>query len=219
MKTINNIDIYYSSKNIDYLEALNMMEKRVIEINTQDKNELIWFLNHNHTYTIGTSGSKKEIRSKVEYPVIKTNRGGKMTYHGPGQRVIYFLIDLKKRKKDIRKFVSIIENSVIKVLKEFKIEARSYHNKIGIWIIKNKKKKLKKEEKIGAIGLRIKKWITYHGLSFNINPDLGNFEKIDACWLKNYKSTSMKALGIKINSKEFDQLFLKYFLKELEKLK
>ena len=219
MKTINNIDIYYSSKNIDYLEALNMMEKRVIEINTQDKNELIWFLNHNHTYTIGTSGSKKEIRSKVEYPVIKTNRGGKMTYHGPGQRVIYFLIDLKKRKKDIRKFVSIIENSVIKVLKEFKIEARSYPNKIGIWIIKNKKKKLKKEEKIGAIGLRIKKWITYHGLSFNINPDLGNFEKIDACGLKNYKSTSMKALGIKINSKEFDQLFLKYFLKELEKLK
>ena len=218
MKTINNIDIYYSKKNIDYLEALNMMEKRVIAINTQDKKELIWFLNHNHTYTIGTSGSKKEIRSKVEYPVIKTNRGGKMTYHGPGQRVVYFLIDLKKRKKDIRKFVSVIENAVIKVLKEFKIEARSYPNKIGIWIIKNKKKKLKKEEKIGAIGLRIKKWITYHGLSFNINPDLSYYDNIYACGLKGYATTSLKSLGVNITNKGFDQLFLNYFLNELKKL-
>ena len=219
MKILENIEINYSNEKIDYLDSINFMEKRVSEINANKRKELIWFLNHDHLYTMGTSGSKNEIRSEINIPLIKTNRGGKITYHGPGQRIIYFLIDLKKRKKDIRMFVSSIENAVILLLKEFNLEALTFNDRIGIWVTKNKNTLLPKERKIGAIGLRLKKWTTYHGLSFNINPDLNYFEKIDACGLKDYQSTSMKDLGIKISTKEFDKLFLSYFLKELKKLK
>ena len=219
MKILENIEINYSNEKIDYLDSINFMEKRVSEINANKREELIWFLNHDHLYTMGTSGSKNEIRSEINIPLIKTNRGGKITYHGPGQRIIYFLIDLKKRKKDIRMFVSSIENAVILLLKEFNLEASTFNDRIGIWVTKNKNTLLPKEQKIGAIGLRLKKWTTYHGLSFNINPDLKYFDKIDACGLTGYQSTSMKELGKKINTKEFDKLFLSYFLKELKRLK
>ena len=218
MKNINNIEIKISNDLVDYKESLKIMEKRVVDINLNNKKELIWFLYHDHIYTIGTSGSEKEIREKITYPVIKTNRGGKITYHGPGQRIVYFLIDLKKRKKDIRKFVSIIENSTINLLKEYNIEAKSYPEKIGIWVTKFNENKLKKERKIGAIGLRLKKWTTYHGLSFNINPNLKNFDKIDACGLKDFSTTSLDDLKINIDTKEFDELYLNFFLKELQNL-
>ena len=167
-----NIEINYSSKAVDYQYSLNFMERRVSDIISQKKDELIWFLNHNHIYTMGTSGTKEEVHSKINIPLIKTNRGGRITYHGPGQQIVYFLINLQKRKKDVRKFVNVIETSAINLLKEFDIEAKTFPDRIGIWIVKNGKYKLKKEKKIGAIGLRIKKWVTYHGLSFNLNPDL-----------------------------------------------
>ena len=217
MNNINNIEIKISNDLVDYKESLKIMEKRVNDINLNNKKELIWFLYHDHIYTIGTSGSEKEIREKITYPVIKTNRGGKITYHGPGQRIVYFLVDLKKRKKDIRKFVSIIENSTINLLKEYNIEAKSYPEKIGIWVTKFNENKLKKERKIGAIGLRLKKWTTYHGLSFNINPDLSYYDNIHACGLKNYKTTSLLELGINISKEEFDKMFFKKFNDELKK--
>ena len=218
MKINKNIEINYSSELVDYEDSLNLMEERVNEIALNKKSELIWFLNHDHIYTMGASGTVEEIRWELDAPFFKTNRGGKITYHGPGQRIIYFLINLKNRKRDIRKFVNLIENSAIKVLKEFDIEAKTFPDRVGIWIIKNKKNHLNKEQKIGAIGLRIKKWVTYHGLSFNINPNLKYYEKIDACGLKNYSSTSMKSLGININNDEFDKIYLKYFLEDLNKL-
>ena len=218
MKNINNIEIKISNDLLDYKESLKIMENRVVDINLNNKKELIWFLYHDHIYTIGTSGSEKEIREKITYPVIKTNRGGKITYHGPGQRVVYFLVDLKKRKKDIRKFVSIIENSTINLLKEYNIEARSYPEKIGIWVTKFNQNQLKKEKKIGAIGLRLKKWITYHGLSFNIDPDMKYYDYINACGLEDYKHTSLKELNINISYEEFDEYFSKIFLKNLSKL-
>jgi len=213
-----NIEINYSSELINYVDSVNLMEKRVNEIYLNKKRELIWLLNHDHIYTMGASSTEKEIRGKLNAPLFKTNRGGKITYHGPGQRIIYFLISLNDRKRDIRKFVDLIENSAIKVLKEFDIEAKTFPDRVGIWIIKNKKDYLKKEQKIGAIGLRIKKWITYHGLSFNINPDLKYYEKIDACGLKDYSATSMQSLGINISNDEFDKIYLKYFLEDLDKL-
>lgn len=213
-----NIEINYSSELINYEDSINLMEKRVNEIYLNKKRELIWLLNHDHIYTMGASSTEKEIRGKLNAPLFKTNRGGKITYHGPGQRIIYFLISLNDRKRDIRKFVDLIENSAIKVLKEFDIEAKTFPDRVGIWIIKNKKDYLKKEQKIGAIGLRIKKWITYHGLSFNINPDLKYYEKIDACGLKDYSATSMQSLGINISNDEFDKIYLKYFLEDLDKL-
>ena len=171
----------------------------------------MWFLNHNHVYTCGTSADKNEILSKTNIPILQTNRGGKTTYHGPGQRIVYFMIDLNKRKKDIRKFVNIIENSVISLLKEFDIEATTFPEKVGIWVIRYQGNKLSKEKKIGAIGLRIRKWVTYHGLSFNINPDLKFYENINACGLNNYSSTSLKDLCINLTDKEFDKMFNKNF--------
>ena len=205
------IDIKTSNQNIEYFDALNFMEKKVDKILNNKENEMLWFLNHNHIYTCGTSANKNEILSKTNIPILQTNRGGKTTYHGPGQRIVYFMINLNKRKKDIRKFVNIIENSVISLLKEFDIEAITFPERVGIWVIKSQGNKLSKEKKIGAIGLRIKKWITYHGLSFNINPDLKFYENINACGLKNYSSTSLKNLNINLSDKEFDKIFKKYF--------
>ena len=205
------IDIKISNHNIEYIDALNFMEKKVDKIISNEENEMLWFLNHNHLYTCGTSANKNEILFKTNTPIFQTNRGGKTTYHGPGQRIVYIMINLNKRKKDIRKFVNIIENSVISLLNEFDIEATTFPERVGIWVIKYQGNKLSKEKKIGAIGLRIKKWITYHGLSFNINPDLKYYENITACGLKNYSSTSLKNLNINLSDKEFDKIFKKYF--------
>ena len=205
------IDIKISNHNIEYINALNFMEKKVDKIINNEENEMLWFLNHNHIYTCGTSANKNEILFKTNTPIFQTNRGGKTTYHGPGQRIVYIMINLNKRKKDIRKFVNIIENSVISLLNEFDIEATTFPERVGIWVIKYQGNKLSKEKKIGAIGLRIKKWITYHGLSFNINPDLKYYENITACGLKNYSFTSLKNLNINLSDQEFDKIFKKYF--------
>ena len=212
------IDIKTSNHNIEYFDALNFMEKKVDKILDNKENEMLWFLNHNHIYTCGTSANRNEILSKTNIPILQTNRGGKTTYHGPGQRIVYFMINLNKRKKDIRKFVNIIENSAISLLKEFGIEATTFPEKVGIWVVKSKGNKLSKEKKIGAIGLRIKKWITYHGLSFNINPDLKFYENINACGLNNYSSTSLKDLCINLTNKEFDKMFKKNFNSEISQL-
>jgi len=205
------IDIKTSNQNIEYFDALNFMEKKVDKILDNKENEMLWFLNHNHIYTCGTSANRNEILFKTNIPILQTNRGGKTTYHGPGQRIVYFMINLNKRKKDIRKFVNIIENSVISLLKEFGIEATTFPERIGIWVIKSQGNELSKEKKIGAIGLRIRKWVTYHGLSFNINPDLEFYENINACGLKNYTSTSLKDLRINLTNREFDKIFNKNF--------
>ena len=209
------IDIKTSKRNIEYFYALNFMEQKVKKILENKENEMLWFLSHNHIYTCGSSANKNEILFKTNIPILQTNRGGKTTYHGPGQRIIYFMINLNKRTKDIRKFVSIIENSVILLLKEFDIEAKTFPERVGIWVIKSQGNKFLKEKKIAAIGLRIKKWITYHGLSFNINPDLKYYKQINACGLINSPSTSLKDLNIDLTNDEFDKIFKKYFYNEI----
>tara|TARA_B110000116_G_scaffold97075_1_gene84609 strand:- start:170 stop:826 length:657 start_codon:yes stop_codon:yes gene_type:complete len=218
MKIKENIEIKYSNTQVDYSESLKFMENRVYAINQEKSEELIWFLNHDHIYTIGTSGNKNEIHTANNLPIFETNRGGKVTYHGPGQRIIYFMINLSNRNKDIRKFVSVIEKSIIYLLKDLNIEAQTYPDRIGIWVTKNQNVKLDKEKKIGAIGLRIKKWVTYHGVSFNINTDLKHYDKIYACGLKEYDNTSIKDLNVNLSYEDFDKIFLNYFLKELTKL-
>ena len=213
-----NLDVIQTNKIIDYEIALENMKNRVDKILINSEKDLIWFLNHDHIYTQGTSSSASEILKKNNLPIFKTNRGGKTTYHGPGQRIIYFMINLNKRKKDIKKFIAVIEMSLIEFLDNYNIEARSFKNRVGIWVIKNQGKLLKKEKKIGAIGLRIKKWITYHGLSFNINPNLEYYNFINACGLSEYKNTSLKELGVKISTEEFDKQYLKKFKENLKKL-
>ena len=214
---MDNIEIINSNQLIDYKDSIKIMEKRVHDINLGIKNELIWFLNHDHVYTQGTSSLENEIIKEINTPIIKTNRGGKITYHGPGQRIVYFIINLKKRKKDIRSFISVIENSLILFLKKYNIESTTYKDRVGVWVTKSQNKKLYKEEKIGAIGLRLKKWISFHGLSVNINPNLSYYNNIHACGLKNYDNTSLNKLNIKINNDEFDESYKKIFLNELNK--
>ena len=214
-----NIEIKKELNLIDYKKSLNFMQTRINEIIQGENNELIWFLNHNHIYTQGTSSSKKEILKENNIQVLKTNRGGKTTYHGPGQRIVYLMINLKKRKKDLRKFISIIEQSLIDFLKVYKIDCTTYKDRVGIWVIGKNGTKFLKEEKIGAIGLRLKKWTTYHGLSFNINPEMNHYDDINACGLDDYKNTSLKELGVEIDASTFDEEYSKIFLHKLKDLK
>ena len=161
-----NIEIKKSKKPINYDFAIKKLEKRVNKIiNKSAKKELIWFLEHPSIYTGGSSFKKSEILDS-SINIIKTSRGGKITWHGPGQLICYFVIDLNKRKKDIRKFINIIEKSIIKTLHDYKILSFSDRENIGIWY-----KKKNKIFKIAAIGIRVKNWIAYHGFSLNINND------------------------------------------------
>ena len=213
---MNQIEIKISNEAINYKEAMFFMESKVRDISENHSKELLWFLSHNHIFTQGTSASDDEILNSDVIEVLKTNRGGKTTYHGPGQRIVYFMLNLNNKKKDIRKFISVIENSVIDFLKNYNVEARAFKDRVGIWVIKNNKMTFDKEKKISAIGLRVKKWITYHGMSFNIDPDLKYYNSIHSCGLKEYANTSLNELGIKIDQKEFDEGFKKIFLNKLK---
>ncbi len=204
---------------VEYENSIEFMQQRVGEIFNKSKNELIWFLNHDHIYTQGTSATENEIIKKNKIRIVKTNRGGKTTYHGPGQRIVYFMIDLNNKKKDIRKFITVIEKSLMDFLKNYHIDSTTYKERVGIWVTGKNGKKFNKEEKIGAIGLRLKNWITYHGLSFNINPIMNNYKFINACGLKNFKNTSLHELGIEITEEIFDKEFSLIFLNNIRNLK
>ena len=214
-----NIEIKKQYDLVDYEASVKFMQLRVNEISKNLQKELIWFLNHDHIYTKGTSANENEILKTNEIKIVKTNRGGKTTYHGPGQRIVYFMIDLNSKKKDIRKFITIIEQSLIDFLKNYKINATTFKDRVGIWVTGKDGQTFDKEEKIGAIGLRLQKWITYHGLSFNIKPDMTNYEYINACGLENFKNTSLFELGINLDEECFDNEYSKIFLKNLQQLK
>ena len=183
-----NIEVKKSKKPIKYEEAINFMESKIHQINENTAKELIWILEHNEIFTAGTSFQESEILDK-SIKVIKTNRGGKITYHGPGQLVCYFVIDLKKRDKDIRKFVSIIEKTIIDTIKFFKIKTFADKKNIGIWYDDNKEIK-----KVAAIGIRVSKWIAYHGFSININNRLEKYDAIIPCGISNRGVTNLKKI-------------------------
>ena len=204
---------------VDYETSVEFMQLRVNQILNKSKNELIWFLNHDHIYTQGTSAVENEILKKNKIRIVKTNRGGKTTYHGPGQRIVYFMIDLNNKKKDIRKFITIIEKSLMDFLKNYQIDSATYKERVGIWVTGRNGKKFNQEEKIGAIGLRLKNWVTYHGLSFNIKPKMENYKFINACGLKNFRNTSLHELDINISEENFDKEFSLIFLNNLINLK
>jgi lipoyl(octanoyl) transferase len=189
-----NIEIKKSKKPIKYEDAIKFMEERLIELNENRSNELIWILEHNDVYTAGTSYNENEILDK-SINIIKTNRGGKITYHGPGQLVCYLVIDLKKRNKDIRKFISLIEKTIIDTLKHYKISTFADKDNIGIWHDDNSNIK-----KVAAIGVRVSKWIAYHGFSININNNLKKYNSIIPCGIKDKGVTSL----VNINNQNYD---------------
>jgi lipoyl(octanoyl) transferase len=181
-----NIEIKKSQKPVKYEDALKFMEKRLIEIDQNKSSDLIWILEHDDLYTAGTNYKESEILDK-SIKILKTNRGGKITYHGPGQLICYFVIDLKKGKKDIRKFISIIEKTIVETLKYYKINTFPDKENIGVWY--NDKSYIKK---VAAIGVRVSKWIAYHGFSINITNDLKKYNSIVPCGVKDKGITNLK---------------------------
>ena len=203
------IEIKKSEKPVKYDAAIRFMENRLDDLNDKKCKELIWVLEHNELYTAGTSSKESEILDK-SIKIIKTNRGGKITYHGPGQLVCYFVIDLKKRKKDIRKFISTIEKTIISTLKYFNIEAIADKKNIGIWY--KDKSELKK---VAAIGVRVKKWIAYHGFSININNDLNKYKAIVPCGINDKGVTTLEKIN-KQSYKNFDKKLIENFILNLK---
>ncbi len=183
-----NIEIKKSRKPVNYNDAKKLMEMRLLDINENNAKELIWILEHDHIYTAGTSYNENEILNK-SIKILKTNRGGKITYHGPGQLICYFVLDLKRRGKDIRRLISLIEKTIIDTLKSYEIKTFADKKNIGIWF--NDKKEIKK---VAAIGVRVSKWIAYHGFSININNDLQRYKAIIPCGIKNKGVTSLKKI-------------------------
>ena len=204
-----NIEIKKSKKPIKYEDAIKFLEQRVSNVYEKKSKELIWILEHPELYTAGTSFNETEIIDKT-IKIIKSNRGGKITYHGPGQLICYFVIDLKKRNKDIRKFVSLIEKTIIDTLQYYKIDTFNDKNNIGIWY-----KDKSNIKKVAAIGLRVSKWIAYHGFSININNDLKKYESIIPCGIKDKGVTSLN----KINNQNYtnlENIIIKNFILNLK---
>ena len=189
------IEIKKSVKPVNYIDAINFMEQRLEQIFKKNEKELIWTLEHEEIYTAGTSYSKNDIIDN-SIKIIETNRGGKITCHGPGQLICYFVLDLRN-KKDIRKFINSIEKTIIETLKSFDIETFADKDNIGIWHNDNGK-----INKVAAIGVRVKKWIAYHGFAINISNNLNRYKKIIPCGIKDKGITNLK----KINNKDYSKL-------------
>ena len=200
-----NIEVINSIKSVDYTKSMKILEKRVHDVFLGKKDELLWILEHNSVYTAGTSSKNIDLLDK-NLKVIKTNRGGKHTYHGPGQKVVYFVLNLNKREKDIRKLVNKIENCIMDVLNEYNIESYPDRNNVGIWVDdKNNSKK------IAAIGIRVKKWVAYHGFALNISNDLSKYNGIIPCGIKDRGITNFKKLGVN-NNKNIEKIIINKFL-------
>ena len=203
-----NIEIKKSIKPVNYFDAINILESRLKDLYENNEQELIWTLEHNEVFTAGTSYKENEIIDK-SIKILETNRGGKITYHGPGQLICYFVLDLRK-KKDIRKFITIIEKTIIQTLKFYKIETFPDKDNIGIWHKYNGEVK-----KIAAIGIRVSKWIAYHGFAININNDLENYKKIIPCGISDKGVTNLKNI-LDQDYSNLSDILIKNFISNLK---
>ena len=200
------IEYFLDKKTIDYPDSIEFMEKKIEDIHKDNCKEFLWFLEHDNIYTAGTSAKQKDLINSNKFKVYKSSRGGQYTYHGPGQRVVYLMLNLRKKGYDIRKFISLIEEWIIKSPKDIDVNAVNDKNHVGIWI--KDKKSLKK---ISSIGLRVRKGITFHGISINLNPNLENFKGINPCGNDPKDVTSLEEIGLKNKIKKFDQVLIKNF--------
>ena len=203
------MELKNTDKPIDYSDSMKILEKRVKDVFNGKKDELLWILEHKTVFTAGTSSKNEDVLDK-KLKILKTNRGGKHTLHAPGQKVIYFVLNLNKRKKDIRALVQKVEKCIIEILKTYKIKSHSDRKNIGIWVKNNNN-----SMKIAAIGIRVKKWIAYHGFSINVNNDLENYNKIIPCGIKDKGVINLKL----VKNQNYDELsnkIIKNFIKNLE---
>jgi|TARA_B110000438_G_C15689411_1_gene596078 lipoyl(octanoyl) transferase len=199
------MEVKNSVKLVDYTKSMKILEKRVQDVFDNKKEELLWILEHKPVFTAGTSSVESDVLNK-KIKILKTKRGGKHTFHGPGQKVVYFVINLNKRKKDIRELVKKIEICIIEILNEYKIEGYADRKNIGIWVDNKTSSK-----KIASIGIRVKKWVAYHGFSINVSNDLLYLNKIVPCGIKDKGVTSIKNLGIK-KYKNINNIIVNKFL-------
>ena len=192
----------------DYETALAEMEARADAIARGEADELIWLVEHPPLYTAGTSAKIDDLVEPDRFPVYDTRRGGQYTYHGPGQRVAYAMLDLNKRGKDVRKFVQTMEEWVIAALAEFNVKGEIREGRVGVWVERDDKPLTvtgkKAEDKVAAIGLRIRKWVSFHGLSINVEPDLSHFDGIVPCGITEYGVTSLVDLGLPVTMDDVD---------------
>ena len=202
------MEIKKSIKPVNYFDAINILESRLKDLYENNEQELIWTLEHNEVFTAGTSYKENEIIDK-SIKILETNRGGKITYHGPGQLICYFVLDLRK-KKDIRKFITTIEKTIIQTLKFYKIETFPDKDNIGIWYKYNNEVK-----KIAAIGIRVSKWIAYHGFAININNDLENYKKIIPCGISDKGVTNLKNI-LDQDYSNLSDILIKNFISNLK---
>lgn len=203
-------EIKFSEAPIAYPEALAFMEDRVAAIIDEKAAECLWFLEHPPLYTAGTSANQADLLQTDRFPVYEAKRGGEYTYHGPGQRVVYLMLDLRKRGRDVRRFVQQAENWVIQTLDDFNIQAHITEGRVGVWVPRPDKGPMR-EDKIAAIGLRIRRWVSFHGISINVEPELEHFGGIVPCGISDQGVTSMIDLGYPVSMAELDKALVDNF--------
>ena len=204
----NVIEFFNSNELVDYKKSIELMEKRVEGINEGKASELLWFLEHPSIYTAGTSSNDKDLLNENLFPVFRTNRGGQFTYHGPGQRVAYVMLNVRERDYNVKSFIRLLEQWIMNSLMDIGIKSFLIKGKVGIWV--------NNEEKIASLGLRIRKGISFHGISLNINPNLEHFSGIIPCGNENSGITSIEKIGLNIKKKEIDKILISNFKKIFE---
>jgi lipoyl(octanoyl) transferase len=204
---------------VSYAEALAVMEERVADIRAGHERELVWLLEHPPLYTAGTSAKPQDLLQPMRFPVHVAGRGGQYTYHGPGQRVVYAMLDLRRQRQDVRRFVSDLEEWTIRTLARFSVTAERRAGRVGVWVARPDQPALPdgrpREDKIAAIGVRIRHWVSFHGISINVEPDLSHYAGIVPCGIADHGVTSLVDLGLPVTladldialAETFDQVF------------
>jgi lipoyl(octanoyl) transferase len=193
-----------SDQPVDYAEAVVTMETRAAAIHAHQAPELVWLLEHPPLYTAGTSARDEDLLAPDRFPVHRTGRGGQFTYHGPGQRVAYVMLDLKRRRQDVRCYVNALEEWLISTLAQFNVRGERRDGRVGIWVNRTDRGQPDHEDKIAAVGVRIKRWVTLHGISLNVGPDLGHFDGIVPCGIAQHGVTSLEDLGLPVSMPQVD---------------
>ncbi|MCJ8324845.1 MAG: lipoyl(octanoyl) transferase LipB [Rhizobiales bacterium] len=204
------VDCLISSGLTDYTYAEQFMQDKAAQIAAGDSNELIWFVEHEPLYTAGTSAEDKDLLTPKRFAVYHTGRGGEYTYHGPGQRIVYVMLNLNKRGKDVRMFVAALEAWIIESLAAFNVDGERREDRVGVWV-RREPLSLGKEDKIAALGIRLRKWVSYHGISINVEPELEHFSGIVPCGISGHGVTSLVDLGLPVSMADLDGVLMDKF--------
>lgn len=210
-----------TEKFIAYPDALEQMEQIVSGLISGNDLEHVWLLEHPELYTAGTSANLSDLIDPDLFPVYSSQRGGQYTYHGPGQRIAYTMLDLNKRGKDVRKYVHSLEEWIIQTLAEFDIKGERRKDRVGVWVVRDDKPPTSSgqflEDKIAAVGVRLRKWISFHGIAINVNPNLNHYKGIVPCGIQQHGVTSLADLGLKVTIEDLDKALIKTFDNVFEK--